>query len=269
MDVGRTEERAVRRLRDWYAHPRYYEAIFGVDTEREMGFVLELSRRYGTGGEVLLEPACGAGRLIEEGARRGLRMVGYDASEVMLAHARRRLRRSGLQARVELGRMEFWAPTDLRGRVDAAYSLVSTFRYLDSEAAAVAHLSSVRKLLRPGGLYVLGFHLTDYARTGMLHERWVGRAGRDQVVCNTREWPPDRRARSARMRNRLRVQGPGKDWIIETEWRFRTYDEPEAQAVFRAAGLRVLQVFNFEYQVDRPIPWTSNRLDRVMVLGAG
>jgi len=269
MDAGRTVQRTVRRLRDWYAHPRYYEAIFGVDTEREMGFVLELSRRYGTGGEVLLEPACGAGRLIEEGARRGLRMVGYDASEVMLAHARRRLRRAGLQARVELGRMEFWAPTDLRGRVDAAYSLVSTFRYLDSEAAAVAHLSSVRKLLRPGGIYVLGFHLTDYARTGMLHERWVGRAGRDQVVCNTREWPPDRRARSARMRNRLRVRGPGKDWIIETQWRFRTYDEPEAQAVFRAAGLRVREVFNFEYQVDRPIPWTSNRLDRVMVLGAG
>lgn len=260
---------SVRRLRDWYAHPRYYEAIFGVDTAREMDFVLELSRRYGTGGELLLEPACGAGRLIEEGARRGLRMVGYDASEVMLAHARRRLRRAGLKARVDLGRMEFWAPVELRERVDVAYSLVSTFRYLDSEAAAVAHLSSVRRLLRPGGIYVLGFHLTDYGREGPLHERWEGRAGRDRVVCNTREWPPDRRARRARMRNRLRVRGPGKDWLIETEWAFRTYDEPEAQAAFRAAGLRVREVFNFEYQVDKPIPWTSNRLDRVMVLTAG
>src|SRR6185295_12637050 len=89
--VAGTPRMTVRRLRDWYAHPRYYEAIFGVDTAREMDFVLALSRRYGTGGELLLEPACGAGRLIEEGARRGLRMVGYDASEVMLAHARRRL----------------------------------------------------------------------------------------------------------------------------------------------------------------------------------
>jgi len=259
----------ARKLRDWYAHPRYYEAIFGVDTERELDFVLELSRRYGTGGEVLLEPACGAGRLIEEGARRGLTMIGYDASEVMLAHARRRLRRAKLEARVEPGRMEFWAPRQLWGRVDAAFNLVSTFRYLGSEQAAVAHLSSVRRLLRTGGIYALGFHLTDYRRTGPLRERWEGRAGRDLVVCNTREWPPDRRARRSRMRNRLRVCGPGKDWLIETEWEFRTYDEREAQMAFRAAGLRVRGVFTFDYRVEKPIPWTSNRLDRVMVLQAG
>jgi SAM-dependent methyltransferase len=259
----------MKRLTDWYAHPRYYEAIFGADTVREMDFLVALNRRYGTGGTVFLEPACGAGRLIAEGARRGLEMIGYDVSEAMLAYARARLRRRGLRARVEEGRMEAFAPEGLRGGVDLAFNLVSTFRYLETDEAAVAHLRSVRALLRPGGLYVLGFHLTDYRRRSALHERWVGQVGRDQVVCNTREWPPDRGQRRSRMRNRLRVRGPGKDWLIETEWYFRTYDERELERLLRTAGMRVMEVFDFEYRLDAPLPWTSDRLDRVLVLAPG
>src|SRR5688572_12618509 len=129
--------------------------------------------------------------------------------------------------------METFAPEELRGTVDVAFNLVSTFRYLESDEAAVAHLGAVRSLLRREGLYVLGFHLTDYGRQSALHERWTGKVGRDQVVCNTREWPADRRERRARMRNRLRVRGPGKDWLIETEWHFRTYDERELEQLLR------------------------------------
>ncbi|MCI0673014.1 MAG: class I SAM-dependent methyltransferase [Myxococcaceae bacterium] len=255
----------MKRLTDWYAHPRYYEAIFGTDTEREMDFLEGLHRRYGNGGRRWLEPACGAGRLLAEGAKRGLTLVGYDLSERMLAYARKRMRPAS-SARVSLhqARMEAFCPPQLVGRMDLAFNLVSTFRYLDSEAAALSHLRATARLLSRGGIYVLGFHLTDYARRTPERERWVGHAGGARVVCNTREGAPDRASRSSAMRNRLRVTGPRVDLLIETEWSFRTYSGAQARSLFRRAGLKVLARHDFDYTLDAQA--AGDRLDSVFVL---
>lgn len=257
----------MERRTDWYAHPEYYEAIFGTDTVRELDFLLALNERHGTGGACWLEPACGAGRLVAEAARRKLEVVGYDVSEAMLAYARKRLTPAQRRrVRLSQSRMESFSAPELEGRVDLAFNLVSTFRYLDSEAAALAHLQGTRRLLKPGGLYALGFHLTDYARATPERERWVGHVGEDTVVCNTREGVPDRRRRRSPMRNRLRITGPGKDWLIETEWFFRTYDLAQARRLFRDAGLRLAATYDFDYRLDSPVERGSLRLDRVFVL---
>ncbi|MDC0709679.1 class I SAM-dependent methyltransferase [Stigmatella sp. ncwal1] len=257
----------MERRSDWYDHPEYYEAIFGTDTVKEMDFLLQIHRHHGTGGSLLLEPACGAGRLVAEAVSRGLDVVGYDISEPMLAHARRRLKPSW-RRRVQLypSRMESFAEPALMGQVDLAFNLVSTFRYLDSEGAARAHLESTRRLLKPGGLYVLGFHLTDYARTTPERERWVGQVGADTVVCNTREGLPDRRLRRSPMRNRLRITGEDKDLLIETEWFFRTYDLAQVRRLFRSAGMKVLAMYDFDYCLEAPLGRDSPRLDRLFVL---
>jgi len=121
----------MERRSDWYDHPEYYEAIFGTDTEKEMDFLRAVDERHCTGGSRWLEPACGAGRLVAEAARRGVDIVGYDISQPMLDYARRRLKPSW-RRRVRLfqSRMESFAVPGLKGRVDLAFNLVSTFRYL-------------------------------------------------------------------------------------------------------------------------------------------
>jgi len=258
----------VKRLRDWYDHPEYYEAIFGTDTAQEMDFLQAVNRQHGTGGSLLLEPACGAGRLLAEGARRGLQLVGYDLSERMLAHARARLE-GPARSRVRLERaamQDFYDPA-LEARVDLAFNLVSTFRYLDSDAAALAHLQGTRRLLKPEGLYVLGFHLTDYGRSRPERERWVGEHEGAKVVCNTQEGLPERRLRRAPMRNRLQVSGGGKEeLLIETEWYFRTYDLRQARSLFRRAGLTPVATYDFDYRLEAPVARGSLRLDRIFVL---
>lgn len=255
--------------RDWYAHPKYYEAIFGPDTTKEFDFLESLNTRHGTGGKRWLEPACGAGRLLEEGARRGYSLVGYDLSEPMLAHARARLK-GPLSRRVELhhSRMEDFCPPALEGSFDLAFCLVSTFRYLESEASARAHLKAVAKLLRPGGLYALGFHLTDYDRTAPEREKWKGNVGSEAVVCRTVEGLPDRSRRSSPMKNTLEISGPSRAFTIASEWRFRTYDLSQASRLFRSAGLRARAQYTFDYDLLRPVTRGDLRLDRVFVLQA-
>ncbi|MBX5481642.1 MAG: class I SAM-dependent methyltransferase [Myxococcaceae bacterium] len=259
--------RTRKQAEDWYRHPKYYEAIFGADTARELDFLEAVNALYGTGGRTWLEPACGAGGRGAAAARRGYTLIGYDVSPEMLAHARQRLPPS-LRRRVHLSldRMESFAPRRWRGRVDLAFNLVSTFRYLDSEEAALSHLRHTRELLRPEGVYVLGFHLTDYARTTVEHERWVGRVGQEGVICNTREWPPDRRRRRSRMRNRLEIIGPRGRRRIETNWYFRTWNEREAEVLLTRAGFQLVGLYTFDAAIDEPISWDSNRLDRILIL---
>jgi len=263
----------VEKRTDWYAHPEYYEAIFDPDTEREIDFLQGLNGRFGNGGKRWFEPACGAGRLLEAAAKRGLTVHGSDLSRPMLERARERLT-PALRRRVTVaeGAMESYAPPARLGKFDLAYSLVSTFRYLPTEATALGHLRCVRALLAEGGIYVLGFHLTDYARQEPERERWVAhvekaRGQRDRVVCNTREGLPDPRTRLSPMRNRLRVTGPGKDWLIETHWQFRTYDARQAARLFKKAGLQVKARFDFDYDLTRASP-ARDRLDQIYVLGA-
>jgi SAM-dependent methyltransferase len=259
----------MRRLTDWYRYPRYYEAIFGRDTEQELDFLEQINGWFGTGGRIWLEPACGSGRLVAGAVRRGYTVIGYDVSETMLEHARGRLKAiPGLGSRAYLfrGRMESFCPAAWRGRIDMAFCLLSTFRYLSTDEAALDHLEAVHRLLRPGGAYALGFHLTDYSRRRPERERWVAPLGRERIVCNTREWPADRRLRRARMRNRLRVEGPRGTRLVETEWHFRTWNEDEALALFRRARLELRAAYGFDGDLTRPLRWDSPRLDRVMIL---
>ena len=92
--------------------------------------------------------------------------------------------------------------------------------------------------------------------------RWAG----EVVVCNTREWPPEKRLRRSRMRNRLSIEGPGGKRSIETNWYFRTWSQREAQALLAETGWELLALYGFDADLSEPQAWDGDRLDRLMVL---
>src|SRR5690606_26436205 len=121
-------------------------------------------------------------------------------------------------------------------KFDMAHCLVSTFKYLLTEADARAHLQCVAAALKPGGIYVLGLHLSDYNDTRKTRERWTGKRGHIHVTCNIQGWPADPRTRLERTRSRLIVEQPGRPILRhETNWHFRTYDAGQARALLRSA----------------------------------
>jgi hypothetical protein len=78
--------------------------------------------------------------------------------------------------------------------------------------------------LKPGGLLVLGVHLTEASAARPTHERWVARRDGIEVVCNTRTWPPHPGTRLEPMRSRLRVTlADGRIESQETQWEVRSY----------------------------------------------
>lgn len=253
---------------DWYETPRYYDAIFDVDTALEADFLEAVHAKHGTGRTSptprVLEPACGSGRLLVHMAARGWRVHGFDLEPAMVQYSRERLREEGLSGTVTKGDM---AEFRVRGTFDLAHCFVSTFKYLLDEDTARRHLELVADALMPGGVYCLGFHLTDYAATSTTRERWhVVREGAD-VTCTIEGWPAERRLRRERVRSRLVVREAGEERRSETVWWFRTYDARQVRSLLRSVpALEHVATYDFLYDADEELRLSDAQYDTLLVL---
>ncbi len=259
---------------DWYDTPLLYDIVFEEDTTKEGLFLEQAFERFGRvarrrSPRRVLEPACGSGRLLVEMARRGWRPTGFDLSAPMLEFAAKRLRGARLAATLREARMESFR---FREKFELAHCLVSTFKYLLAEQDAVAHLRRVADALLPGGIYVLGFHLTWYPWRRCQHERWIGERDGTHVVCNIRSWPPARGERRERVRSRLLVtetprRGAARTRRHETSWWFRTYDAREAKALLaQVPALEHVATYDFCYDWTRPRDLDDTQLDTLLIL---
>ena len=248
---------------DLYDYPEYYDIIFDDGTSEEADFLEAIFAEYGRPKtQRLLEPACGTGRLLIELAKRGYEAHGFDDSEAMLKHGERRARGA---VTLSCQRMESF---QLKGKFDAAYSLISSFKYLLTEESALAHLQRVAACLKPGGLFVLGLHLSDYDRNRPVHERWVVDRGGQRVICNTRTWPADRKRRRERVRNRLRIEAQDSSKKLhESSWEFRTYDASQLRRLLKKVPeLTLVASYDFAYDLTVPRELDDSQEDIVLVL---
>src|SRR5437773_7088497 len=176
-----------------YDYPQYYDVALPAYTKREADFIEAACRKYCPfDARRFLEPACGAGRLITELAARGYEVAGFDLSRPALSYLRRRLARHRLHAETFEAEMSDFR---LSRPVDAAYCTVSTFRHLLTEQAARGHLRCVAGSLRPGGIYVLGFHLLRLYLDKEDVLRWTERRGETKVTVTLRVLRIDLRRR--------------------------------------------------------------------------
>ena len=255
--------------RDWYDTPLYYDIIFDADTPKDGTFLEAVYQTHslGKGSKRVLEPACGSGRLVSEMGWRGWKVSGFDLSQPMLDYAADRLAQQGQKATLWQDRMESFTLPKKAQTFDLAHCLVSTFKYLLTEAHAVAHLRLVAEALRPGGIYVLGLHLTDYARAGCEHERWVGERDGVHVVCNTRDWPADPKTRLEDVRNRLSITKGGKKHTQETHWQFRTYSAAQMKTLLRKVpAFELVACHDFNHDISATRELDDSYPDVVLVL---
>lgn len=125
----------------------------------------------------VLELGCGTGRITLPLAKAGIPLVGIDRSEAMLARARGRLRRAGLDRRTRLVRGDIRALPFRRrpgfGLVMAPYGMLQS---LTTERDLQATLQSVARVLRPGGL--LGVDLVPDLPRWAEYDRRISLTGR-------------------------------------------------------------------------------------------
>jgi SAM-dependent methyltransferase len=136
-----------------YDHPLYYDILFGWDRSKEADFYHRMFRRCGLApGARVLEVACGTGHVAMLLAQRGWNVTGLDIRANMIAFVRERAAAEAIRVETLCADMTTFS-TDVK--FAAAYNPLSSFRLLQSDAAAEAHFRRMAAALRPGGVYVL------------------------------------------------------------------------------------------------------------------
>lgn len=250
---------------NWYDAPQYYDLAFRPETGPEADFIEAACRKYcAFPVRHLLEPACGTGRLVVELARRGYRVTGFDLSQPSLTYLRRRLARRQLQATVFQGDM---ADFTLPRPVDAAYNTFDSFRHLLTEQDARRHLQCVAGNLRPGGIYILGFHLLPPDAPEDCIERWTERSGKTQVTVTLRVVSSDRRRRQETIRISLLVRRGAEELRLRDEFPLRLYTATQFRRLLaQVPAFELLDVYDFWYEIDQPLKLDNDISDTVFIL---
>lgn len=248
-----------------YDDPRIYDILMTPGTAAELDVLQRIEkqlvclRRRLT---VWLEPACGTGRFLRLLAGRGQRVIGFDRNAGQLAYARSRLRHRGLLRRVRLYQAEMTAfDNQLRpASVDFAFNPVNSLRHLLSDDAMLSHFAQMARVLRPGGLYVVGISLRDDAQTTPEEDVWVAARGRCRVTQLVTYLPPATqglRARRETVISHLMVERPGRIDHHDVRYELRTYREQEWKRLLARSFLRRLAVLDARGRPLRAEPSTQ------------
>jgi SAM-dependent methyltransferase len=253
----------------WYDSPLYYDIVYQDYTRPETKFLEAIARKHGPvriGPLRILEPACGSGRLMESLGRRGHVVHGFDINPHMLRYAKARLAKAKIKGVTKRGRLEsFRCPAG--APYDLAHCLVSTFKYILTESGARRHLQLIAQSLRPGGLYVIGLHLTDYQQSEPDHEQWIRQRGAIRVQSDTWSEIPNRQKRTEACRTRMRVREGRKQWKEETHWDFRTYSPAELRKLLKSVPeFKLIACHDFHYEMQRKRNIDNRYGDIVLVL---
>jgi len=267
---------------DWYAYPQYFEAAFADETPAEADFLPRAFARFAAGPvRRLLEPGCGGGRLVIEMARRGYDVTGIDNHPRMLAYLKRRIARfdrsTGRNSSAErdrsaergIARVVAADMTDFRfsPRFDSAFCTFNTFRHLTTEQAALDHLHAMARAIRPGGIYVLGFHLLPPDASEECIERWRAKCGPTQVSYALRVVASSRRTRLERIRVTLLARTSKKEVRAATEFELRLYNAAQFRSLLeKVREFELAAVYNFDYEIERPLRLDNELSDAVFVL---
>jgi SAM-dependent methyltransferase len=156
----------------------YDEIVIDPCHDRWASFLHELWSADAKGVRSVLDVCCGTGLLAGELTERGYRVVGVDASDAMLALARKRL---GPDA--ELSRMTLPDMT-IDGVFDAAVCTFDGFNYLTLDELS-ATMAALADRLRPGGWLVFDLHTDAMMNFTIANAVVAGEsAGNDFVISS-------------------------------------------------------------------------------------
>lgn len=201
----------------------------------------------------VLELGCGTGRIAIPIARAGVRIVGIDRSEEMLARARTRIARARLGGRLSLIRGDIRAlPFRPRVKFSAVLAAYGILQSLTRERDLTRTFESVARVLRRGGLFAIDV-VPDLPNWEEYSDRvsLKGRRGKNSTLTLVETVRQDRRRRLTIFDQEYRERSGGRLRTHRFSLTFRTLSVPQMTRRLEKAGFRVRAVLG-DYQGG---PW--------------
>ncbi|KAK9812874.1 hypothetical protein WJX72_005033 [[Myrmecia] bisecta] len=164
--------------RSIYDMPEVYQEVFARDLPAEVAFLTELYKQRGKGQlQSFLDLGCGPALHAVALAQLGVQAMALDNSPVMLQYAERNAKKAGVSLQLLQANMQnFELPAG--AHVDLAAMLLGTAAHLLHSRDLLACFQSVRKALRPGGLFVMELMhpMALFDGTGIIGDSWTAGA---------------------------------------------------------------------------------------------
>jgi len=128
-------------------------------------------------------------------------------------------------------------------------------------------LQCVADHLRPGGIYILGFHLLPPDASEECTERWTERQGGTHVTVTLRVVSSDRRRRLETIRISLLVRRGETQLRLRDEFPLRLYAARQIRRLLaQVPAFELLDVYDFWYEIEHPLQLNDEISDTVFIL---
>jgi SAM-dependent methyltransferase len=252
-------------VKSWYDYPELYELGFLKETPKESVFLGEVFKKYVPFPvKRVLELGCGSGRLICDMATRGYQMTGLDLNGTALEYCKKKLKKKKSSADLVVGDMTNFA---FDKPFDAAINAINTFRHLESEDAALAHLNCVAKHLKPGGVFVLSLHLLPPDGDLWGTERWSAKEGDLSVYYALTVVETSMKTRLEKLRISMLVKKKDESFRLSDHITLRIYTAKQLKSLLaKATQFKLIAVHDFWCDIESTQKLNGEAVDTVLVL---
>lgn len=252
-------------VRSWYDYPELYEMGFLKETPQEADFLTDAFEKYVPFPvKSVLEAGCGSGRLICEMAGRGYSMTGLDLNPTALKYCEKKLKKNKNKANLVVGDMTQFSFDE---PFDAAVNAINTFRHLESEEAALAHLNCVADHLKTGGIFVLSLHLLPRGSDLWGTERWSAKSDDVSVHYALTVVDTSLKTRLEKLRISMLVKKQDEKFRLSDHITLRIYTVKQLKDLLaKCAKLKLIAVHDFWYDIDNTQKLNADACDTVLVL---
>jgi SAM-dependent methyltransferase len=251
--AGSAEIVKVRKTDQWYRNAwtmDILEMSWVEQTAAQVDFLCDVLGL--SGGERVLDLACGFGRHAIELARRGCSVVGVDITSEYVDEARRQAAADGLDAVFVCADLR---DVTYRGEFDVVLNLADgAIGYLENDAENLRIFDAVAAALRPGGKHLMDVCSGAYAARHFPRRGWE--IGRHAISLSDFDWDGDTK--------RMFFGGLelkfGEVLTRPAEMAcdpIRLYTPQELEAILRDRGLVVRATFG---DYDLAVPASDDRL---------
>ena len=250
-----------------YQRAVYYDIVFRRDVKPEVDFIIDAYQKFNNARpQAILDLACGPGYHAREAARYGLRALGLDLREEMLAFA-------ADQAAAENVHVE-WIAADMRSLklnspVDIAINVFDGLDCLHSNEDLIDHFCAIGQNLTPGGLYLIDVTHPDQVSIANYHS-FSYSGERDGVRVNI-EWAinsPQIDIISNVYHTKLRmcINDRGESIEIEDYADERIFTCPEIELLARISGILEPVAWYGAYDLNQPLDHSDGATRMIAIL---
>lgn len=209
-----------------------------VDYKKRAEYILKIFKKFDKAPTLLLDIACGTGSFSNEFAKKGIQVIGVDASEEMLSVAAEKSRAQGNDILFLHQRAE---ELELYGTVDSAVCCLDSLNHITDYSLLKRSLKKIALFLERDRLFVFDVN-TEYKHRAVLGNNTFVKENEGVFCVWQNNYNPQKRLTEVNI-DFFAKENDGKYSRYSENFFERAYSEAEFETALSQSGFKIEAIF--------------------------